>query len=374
MDSHWLATNWLEPAIHGLKRGTVKEPIYDAMHQFAIDLFLIYIIVFSYNDSPMEQPPMEQPPMEQPPMEQHWYLRRNRLRQLAAFCQTGTSGSMSEAARQLRLTQPAVSLLIKDLERDLGCPLFTRRGPHLQLRPIGRSLLQWATPLLRQAERLPAELRHWQRKQDSHLSLAINETLLLAWLPRLLRALKQEWSDLLELRVETADRPPLQRILNGDLHLYVGVLAEVPGPLRALPLVPATLRLLVPATHPLAKRTEIAPDELSACNLILPLRSYPPWECLRPVLEENGIQQQGSLYIDGSAALQHFVAEGLGVAVVDDYCLGESAHTAGIPIRPAPECAYAVYLPPPGNDPPGPLVRNFLRLAGVETDTAPASP
>ncbi len=303
-------------------------------------------------------------------MEQDWYLRRNRLRQLAAFCQTGVSGSMSAAAARLNLSQPAVSMLIKELEGDLDCRLFVRRGPRLQLQPPGRALLKLALPLLYQVEGLPEKLRLLRREQDRRLRLAAAEPLLSGWLPRLLRGLEWDQGEV-EVTVEDSPLLPTRRLMSGNLDLYAGSLVVRPPGLRFLPLPPAGLRLLVPAAHPLAPRAVLAPEELAACRLILPLRRHPPWERLRPLLEERGVRTLVHLRIGAAAALPACVAEGLGVAVVDNYCPDGDARLACVPIRPAPESTYGVYLPPNSAGLPKPLAQDFLRLAGLETDPGP---
>ncbi len=67
------------------------------------------------------------------------YYKQNRLKQLRAFCMAARTGSISQAAEKLFLSQPTVTLQIQALERDMNVVLFERRGPKISLTPEGRS-------------------------------------------------------------------------------------------------------------------------------------------------------------------------------------------------------------------------------------------
>jgi DNA-binding transcriptional LysR family regulator len=79
-------------------------------------------------------------------------------RQLAAFCAVVERASFSQAAEQLGVTQPAVSLQIRSLEKRLGVQLLDRSGRRVEPTDAGRRLYRSATRLLAQEEQLLAEL------------------------------------------------------------------------------------------------------------------------------------------------------------------------------------------------------------------------
>ena len=74
------------------------------------------------------------------------YYKQNRLKQLRAFCYTARSGSISQAAELLFLSQPSVTLQIQALERDMNIKLFERRGPQIRLTPEGEALYKLSDP------------------------------------------------------------------------------------------------------------------------------------------------------------------------------------------------------------------------------------
>src|SRR5229473_2964019 len=70
------------------------------------------------------------------------------LRHLKIFRAVVSGGSLTEAAAQLRVSQPAVSMQMKELQAELGVRLFNSRGRHLDLTPAGNELLTYADRIL----------------------------------------------------------------------------------------------------------------------------------------------------------------------------------------------------------------------------------
>lgn len=79
-------------------------------------------------------------------------------RKLLAFATLARVGSFTQAARELSLTQSAVSHAIKALERDLGCRLFDRMGRSVAITPAGIQLLQRTEVILAQMQSARADL------------------------------------------------------------------------------------------------------------------------------------------------------------------------------------------------------------------------
>jgi len=79
-------------------------------------------------------------------------------RKLLAFATLARVGSFTQAAKELNLTQSAVSHAIKALERDLGCRLFDRMGRTVVITPPGVQLLQRTGVILAEMQRARADL------------------------------------------------------------------------------------------------------------------------------------------------------------------------------------------------------------------------
>ena len=85
--------------------------------------------------------------------------KSDRLKPLRAFCQTVRLGSVSRAADALFVSQPAITLQLQALERDLGMPLLERNGRRLSPTREGEVLYEMALPLVEQLDGLEASFR-----------------------------------------------------------------------------------------------------------------------------------------------------------------------------------------------------------------------
>ncbi len=79
-------------------------------------------------------------------------------RKLLAFAALARCGSFTQAARELYLTQSAVSHAIKSLEQDLDCRLFDRLGRRARLTPAGQQLLQYTDRILSEMQQARVEV------------------------------------------------------------------------------------------------------------------------------------------------------------------------------------------------------------------------
>src|SRR3954462_12831612 len=81
-------------------------------------------------------------------------------RQVRAFCVLARTGSFTQTARELHITQSGISHSIKALERDIGCRLLDRLGKKVVLTQAGEQLLQHATRILQEMENARESLAH----------------------------------------------------------------------------------------------------------------------------------------------------------------------------------------------------------------------
>jgi len=89
-----------------------------------------------------------------------FYYKGDRLKPLRAFCQAARLGSISRAAEALFLSQPAVTLQLQALERDLQVRLFERGGRRMTLTREGTALYELARPLVEGLDGLEGEFRN----------------------------------------------------------------------------------------------------------------------------------------------------------------------------------------------------------------------
>ncbi len=120
-----------------------------------------------------------------------FYYKGDRLKPLRAFCQAARLGSVSRAAEALFLSQPAVTLQLQALERDLGVALFERLGRRLSLTREGTVLYELARPLVEGFDGLEGEFRNKLKGlEGDELHVAAGSSTILYLLPSLVKAFR----------------------------------------------------------------------------------------------------------------------------------------------------------------------------------------
>ncbi|AXG52845.1 transcriptional regulator [Streptomyces lincolnensis] len=192
------------------------------------------------------------------------------LRQLTYFVTVAEELHFGRAAERLHIVQSGVSQQIRRLERELGAELFDRSSRHVRLTAAGERLLPEARTVLAAADRARAAVA-----PPPGLRIGTS-TGLGEHLDRVLAAFARRAPGVpVELHsLPVAER--LARVAGGRLDAaFVRAVEPVPG-VRVLPLWADPLVVALPATHPLAARTEIGVEELAGLPLALTERRANP--------------------------------------------------------------------------------------------------
>lgn len=245
--------------------------------------------------------------------------------------------NLTHTAQRRHLSQPAVHLQLARLAESVGSALYRRVGRRLVLTEVGEALARHAVDVrTREAEvlgRLSGE------EQSSPAVLAAGEGALLYLLGPALSAFAHEGGRVL---VRTRDREgTVAAIKNGEAHLGVTTLdADVPR-LVDVPLVTAVPVLAMPRTHRLARRRVLRLADLEGERLVVPPRGRPLREAIAGALGGAGVRWQVAVEATGWAPILHFVALGLGVAVVNGCCALPKG-VIGRPIEGLPRARYRI--------------------------------
>jgi DNA-binding transcriptional LysR family regulator len=136
----------------------------------------------------------------------------SRLKPLRAFCQVARLGSVSRAAEALYLSQPAVTLQLQALERELGVRLLERSGRRLTPTREGELLYELAKPLVEGLDGLAATFREQVRGLDAgELNVAAGSSTILYLLPGIVDAFRQRHADGRALAGALVDAPRAAR-------------------------------------------------------------------------------------------------------------------------------------------------------------------
>lgn len=191
------------------------------------------------------------------------------FRQLRYLDALAAHRHFGRAAAACAVTQPALSMQIRDLEKRLGVELIERRPGEVMLTEIGEEVVRRGEHLLAAARDLVDFARHRSHTLAGALTLGVIPSLAPYVLPKILPALQRRYPDLrIELR-ETQTKFLLEELIRGALDVVMLAL-PVPGPeVECMPLFDDPFLFAVPASDPRAEATRVATSDIDPGELIL---------------------------------------------------------------------------------------------------------
>ncbi|WP_458735403.1 LysR family transcriptional regulator [Zobellella taiwanensis] len=237
------------------------------------------------------------------------------LHQLKVFVAVAESGGTAAAARQLHLSQPSVSLIVRNLEAELGAELFIRNPPRgLAITPFGRGKLEEARTLLSRAEMF-AEPQDAGNQIRGQITLGYFSSLGPPYIPGLLRHIRETLPSV-EVQLREGDLGSVSRMLDtGQVELALTYDLGMTERPRVYLLKECQFYAALSPDHPLAQLEAIPLEALAAEPLIqfdLPhSREFlmsPFWQYQ---LEPHIAYRTTSLEM-----VRGMVAQGLGVALL----------------------------------------------------------
>lgn len=244
------------------------------------------------------------------------------LRQLRYLDALARHRHFGRAAEHCAVTQPALSMQIQELERDLGVALVERRPGEVALTQAGSEIAVRAERILSAVTDLADVARQRGRMLCGPMRLGVIPSLAPYVLPRLLPVLQSRHPELrLELR-ETQTRSLVAELVRGALDVVMIALPDSNPEIATAPLFDDPFLLAVPAQNSFLKRSRIAADDIDPRQLILLEEGH----CLRDqALAFCGLAQSETrkeLGATSLATVMQMVANGYGVTLVPEIALG----------------------------------------------------
>ncbi len=244
------------------------------------------------------------------------------LDQLRILKAIAAEGSFKRAADSLFVSQPAVSLQVQNLERQLNVPLFDRGGRRAQLTEAGHLLLTYGEKILSLCQETCRAIEDLQNLQGGTLIVGASQTTGTYLLPRMIGMFRQKYPDVaVQLHVHSTRRTAWS-VANGQIDLAI-VGGEVPPELQeSLEVVPYAedeLALILPVSHSLAEKETIQKDDLYHLNFITLDSQSTIRKVIDQVLSESGIDTRHltvEMELNSIEAIKNAVQSGLGVAFV----------------------------------------------------------
>jgi DNA-binding transcriptional LysR family regulator len=237
-------------------------------------------------------------------------------RQLLAFATLARRGSFTQTAKDMFLTQSAVSHAIKALEREIGVVLFDRVGKTVRLTQAGEQLLQHAERILREMQDARTSLEELQNWGQSRLRVGASPTACQYLLPTVLREFKQSFPQCI-IRIEPGDGPKMIELLRSNqIDLALMLKPERLDETTFRPLFEDELRLLVAPMHPWAQKGKVIREEIADETLILYNKGSYTFRMVIDYFQHDKITLNNFIELGSMEAIKELVKIGLGAGVL----------------------------------------------------------
>jgi LysR family transcriptional regulator, low CO2-responsive transcriptional regulator len=248
-------------------------------------------------------------------------MKNATFRQLRVFSEVARHLSFSKAAHALHLTPPAVTMQIKDLEADVGLPLFDRSGKTVSLTTPGEYMLVYARRLLatlKDAQDAAARLKH---VEAGTLTIGMVSTAKY-FLPRLLAEFRREHEGV-DIRLVEGNREKLVQMLRAN-EVDVAVMGRPPRDLatRAEPFAAHPHVFIAPVDHPLARDGgTVTTDALRPFGFIVREEGSGTGAALRKFLENARLEPRVTMEMGSNETIKQAVMAGLGISFLSLHTL-----------------------------------------------------
>jgi LysR family transcriptional regulator, low CO2-responsive transcriptional regulator len=242
-------------------------------------------------------------------------MRNVTLRQMRVFAAVARYGSFTRAARELRLTQPAVSQQIKLLEQEAGLPLFEHIGRTIHVTAAGQELLRYATQvtdLLREAGETLAAMRGLKR---GLLKLGAVSTAKY-FAPSLLSAFAPAYPDV-TIRFSVGNREEIIKLLAAN-EIDLVIMGRPPRELAtvAAPFAKHPLVIIASPNHPLATKPRIRVKQLANENFVIREEGSGTRAAMEHVFKAHGAAYRASMQVSSNETIKQAVMAGMGLSFI----------------------------------------------------------
>lgn len=265
---------------------------------------------------------------------------RPSLRQLELFAAVAQTGSFSRAAEQMHLSQPAVSIQVKNLEEAVGLPLFEQIGRRIFLTSAGRELLVFCGEVFQGLARFEMSLADMKGLKKGALRLAVTTTAKY-FIPRLLGPFCERYPGIeVALKVTNRQRV-LERLAQNQDDLYIMGQPPEDMDVEATPFLENQIVVMARRDHPLAAQKAVPLERLAEEPFLVREAGSGTRQAAERFFAEHGLTPKVRMELGSNEAIKQGIIGGLGVAVLSRHTLsaeGEAGRIAvidvkGFPIR-----------------------------------------
>ncbi len=242
------------------------------------------------------------------------------LRQLKVYESVARHGSYTRAAQELHLTQPAVSMQIKQLEDNLGLPLFEQLGKKIYLTEAGKEVNYYARQIAQQLTDMETVLAGLKGLEQGKLLISVASTANY-FVPTLLGTFYRRYPGII-VNLDITNRKILLRQLRDNTTDLV-VMGQPPQnmDLEAAPFMENPLVVVAPPDHPLANENNIPLQRLAQETFLVRERGSGTRDAMERFFQQHELQIKTGMEIGSNEAIKQSVQAGLGLGILSRFTL-----------------------------------------------------
>ncbi|MES9946336.1 MAG: LysR family transcriptional regulator [Candidatus Thiodiazotropha sp.] len=247
------------------------------------------------------------------------------LRQMRVFTTVARHLNYTRAAQELHLSQPAVSMQVKQLEESVGLPLFEQTGKRIQLTEAGREVHDYGRTIFKTFEEMEEVLSSLKGLDTGHLDISVASTVNY-FAPRLLAAFSRKFPGI-DLRLDVSNRKRLMELLQTN-ETDIVLMGRPPKDidLEYEPFMDNPLVVIAPPGHPLQTEKKIPIERLEQEVFIMREAGSGTRLAMERYFAEQGINIRTGMQMTRNEAIKQAVRAGMGLGVV-------SAHTIELEVE-----------------------------------------
>jgi DNA-binding transcriptional LysR family regulator len=255
------------------------------------------------------------------------YREAVELTPLRYFRAIAAAGHMTRAARQLGVSQPALSAVVRKLEKEVGTELLHRTGKGVELTEAGKVLLFHAEEALRRVEAGVQSVRQLLGLETGLIRIGGGATATSYLLPPVVSEVRRSHPGLRFYVREAGSAATAAAVLSGELDVGI-VTIPVPGgtggkqDLLVIPFEDDELRLIVPPKHSLAGKRSFRWQDLAGEAMV----GFEAGSAVRAVIDQSsaaaGVMLNVVMELRSIESIKQMVAAGIGVGFVSRFALG----------------------------------------------------
>lgn len=237
------------------------------------------------------------------------------LRQLEMLEAVTRLGTLTLAADELNVTQPAISSQMRNLEDQIGMPLFERDGRRVRLTEAGKSVAHHARRVGQILEDIREDLRQFKDVDQGSLRIAVVSTANY-FIPEDIATFRKAYPGV-EITLRVANRDEILDIMAAN-EADLAITGQPPddADLVARPFKDNPLVVIAPTDHPLAGRQDIQPSDLAKYPFVVRELGSGTRRVMERAFLDHGLECRAECVLSSNEAVKQAVQAGMGLAVI----------------------------------------------------------